>query len=321
MPLVLTTPDRAFLKDASRRVAARDLASETEAFVLEAQIYAAGLSEALRRSLLGFRRFGHASGAILIRGVPLGDVPPTPQRAEAAANLTREAAAAMSVLVACLGEQYGFRPEYGGRIVQHLLPVRGFETQQISVGSMVDLAMHTELAFSPLRPDYVALLCVREDHERVAGTTLGALHAMLPLVDAPTVELLRQPRFRTKVDVSFRLADHLAEDPWIDPIRIVDGPCLRVDFGETEGKDAAARAALARLARVAARTQVVVRLKPGDLLIVDNHRAVHGRTPFVPRYDGADRWLLRALATKDLRRSAGARPSDGRIVEPDYVAG
>jgi hypothetical protein len=36
-------------------------------------------------------------------------------------------------------------------------------------------------------------------------------------------------------------------------------------------------------------------LRTGDLLVIDNYRAVHGRTPFVPRYDGTGRWLKRSL--------------------------
>jgi hypothetical protein len=46
-------------------------------------------------------------------------------------------------------------------------------------------------------------------------------------------------------------------------------------------------------------TQQVV-LAAGDILVIDNHRAVHGRTPFAPRYDGTDRWLKRALVVQSL---------------------
>jgi alpha-ketoglutarate-dependent taurine dioxygenase len=41
-------------------------------------------------------------------------------------------------------------------------------------------------------------------------------------------------------------------------------------------------------------------LQAGDVLVIDNERAVHGRTPFVPRYDGTDRWLKRALVVTSL---------------------
>jgi L-asparagine oxygenase len=320
----LSAVDQEVLTEASLAVGRYDVAAETEEFVLEAQIQAARLSEQLRRALFIFRRFGDASGGLLLRGLPLGTVPPTPVRPGALGTTGTRGAAAMSVLLACLGDQYGFRPELGGRIVQDILPVRGFETQQISLGSTVDLECHVETAFSIFRSDYVALLCLREDRERQAGTTLSSIDAMLPLLDAATVDVLREPRFRTKIDVSFRIGDGLADASWVDPISVLSGPSarphLRVDFAETEGKDATAQEALEALQEVAAHTQIVVRLETGDLLVVDNNRALHGRTPFVPRYDGTDRWLLRSFVTKDLQRSEGVRSGDTRIVELDYTA-
>ena len=85
-----------------------------------------------------------------------------------------------------------------------------------------------------------------------------------------------------------------------------------------EGVDEPARRALSEMRTAATQARSAVFHEPGDLLIVDNHRALHGRKPFAPRYDGADRWLLRSFVTKDLRPSEAWRPSDGRIVEPEY---
>ena len=319
--VTLSRDDRAVLARASEAVATHGLAAAEE-YVLEAQIQAARLSDDLRRRLQQFRRFGDRGGALLVRGVPLGEVPLTPARVALTEGPPAVAAAAMSILLAGLGEQYGFRPELGGRIIQDIVPVQGFETQQISLGSTVDLDRHTEMAFSDLRSDYVALLCLREDHDRQAATTISSIDSMLPLLDEATIGILGDPRFRTKVDKSFLIGDDLSEDVWVDPIRVLSGPVsrphLRVDFAETEAKDEAAAAALTALSHAAEQAQIVVRLTPGDLLVVDNHRALHGRTLFRPRYDGADRWLLRSFITKDLRASEVFRDGDSRVVEPDY---
>jgi L-asparagine oxygenase len=53
-------------------------------------------------------------------------------------------------------------------------------------------------------------------------------------------------------------------------------------------------------------------LSPGEMVIVENHVAAHGRTAFQPRYDGADRWLrrcysLRAVPRWAIEMSEGAR--------------
>ncbi|MGL4304896.1 MAG: TauD/TfdA family dioxygenase [Mycobacteriaceae bacterium] len=41
-------------------------------------------------------------------------------------------------------------------------------------------------------------------------------------------------------------------------------------------------------------------LEPGDMIIIDNHIAAHGRTHFFPYYDGKDRWLRRVFASKSI---------------------
>ena len=40
---------------------------------------------------------------------------------------------------------------------------------------------------------------------------------------------------------------------------------------------------------------IVIELDKGDLVIIDNHHIVHGRTAYSPRFDGTDRWLQRVL--------------------------
>lgn len=42
---------------------------------------------------------------------------------------------------------------------------------------------------------------------------------------------------------------------------------------------------------------------PGEILFLDNCRAVYGRKSFRARFDGTDRWLKRLNVTRDLRKS------------------
>jgi L-asparagine oxygenase len=59
-------------------------------------------------------------------------------------------------------------------------------------------------------------------------------------------------------------------------------------------------------------------LQPGQILFIDNRRAVHGRSPFFPKYDGKDRFLIRSFATLDYEKSAYARPNASRMVSAIY---
>jgi L-asparagine oxygenase len=321
----LTHEDRDAIIDATDAIQAYDPITEAEQFATEAQIRAALLSEPVRRALLHFRRHGSPIGGLLIRDVPTGPIPETPSRADQGVGIGLQAAAAMSMIAGALGDQYGFRAELGGNIIQDVLPVAGAEKTQRSVSSDVRLKDHVEMAFADHRSDYVGLLCVRPDHERVAGTTLSSVERLLPQLDITTVQTLREPRYKTTVDESFLIGGGFGHPIWIGPIAVltdsIERPRLRADFAETEGTDSDAQEALERLRDAVAAAAVTILLEEGDLLLIDNHRAFHGRTSFRARGDGLDRWLLRTFVTKDLSRSEAVRPSDGRIVDTDYSAG
>ena len=72
-----------------------------------------------------------------------------------------------------------------------------------------------------------------------------------------------------------------------------DDPLMAYDRELMEPQDAAGKRALAALSQALDEVAEAIRLRPGDLLIVDNYPTTHARTPFRPRWDGRDRWLHR----------------------------
>jgi L-asparagine oxygenase len=52
--------------------------------------------------------------------------------------------------------------------------------------------------------------------------------------------------------------------------------------------------------------------------VVDNDLAVHGRTPFKPRFDGTDRWLQRTFVVADHTAADGSR--EGRVITTRFIA-
>jgi len=59
-------------------------------------------------------------------------------------------------------------------------------------------------------------------------------------------------------------------------------------------------------------------LKPGEIILIDNRHAVHGRSSFYPKYDGRDRFLIRCFSVFDYNYTAYARYNDSRIVSAIY---
>jgi L-asparagine oxygenase len=215
-------------------------------------------------------------------------------------NLLHEAVAALISESVDLGYIVAYKQEQGGRLIQHIFPKKEHESEQISGSSKTKLALHTETAFHPYRPDYVVLLCLRGDP--AAGTTYANVNDVVARLQPVTVETLLKPKFVTSVDKSFRTGgeeDQQVVLPVLTKTR--DGKFTMVyDEDLMTGVDASADDALRRLEEAIEESVREVVLKAGDVLIIDNNTSVHGRYPFTPRYDGTDRWLLRALVRKEL---------------------
>lgn len=323
--LTLTAEEHDAFRALATDLVDHDPVSQTDDFVLAAQLAAANLPERVRRVAARFRRDGSPSGGLLIRNLPVEPLPPTPDHADYGLGITLPAARVFSLASALFGDQFGFQPELAGHIIQDILPVSGFEDTQQSISSRALLELHCETVFTDNRADYIGLLCLRPDPERIAGTVLASTAMLLPLLDRRTLAVLSEPRFSTTVDGSFLRGSGLDHPIVVGPIKVLDGspqrPRIRCDFAETKGLDSEAQAALDLLYRVACDAILEVRLEAGDLLLIDNHDAFHGRTSFNRHGDGTDRWLLRTFISKDLSRSRVHRPGDRRIVDTDYAAG
>lgn len=269
------------------------------------------LPTALRTALRNFSADSGQAGVLQIHGLPVGSLPPTPTRQE---SVERRATVPASALVLCamaLGEVVGFEGEKSGALVQNVVPVPGAERSQSNAGS-VNLEMHTENAFHPHRPDFVALYCLRQDSDGEAGLRIASLRRAIGLLSAEQREILAEPRFRTDPPPSFNGSGSTVAHGAISGA--YEDPDAQVDFHATTPLDASAGRAMAALREALEAVVDTVYFAPGDLAIVDNRVALHGRTPFTPRYDGQDRWLHRAFIHTDARRSRARRTGGGHVV-------
>jgi L-asparagine oxygenase len=289
---------------------------DDEAFVKVARDVARRFPPSLVDAIASFASDPGPAGALLLRGVPTGDVPPTPASPTAPTVKDLRSEQVLLAVARALGEPVGYLPEHGGSIVQNLVPTQADVGRQTSTSSGVDLAFHTETAFHPHGPRYLLLLCLRGDPE--AATTLASIDDLLPALDVATVEELRRHHFRTAVDESFGGTPGLPHGPARPVLGGPDEhPWLCWDEELTTGETAAARAALVELRRVVAERRREVVLADGDLLVVDNRRCVHGRRPFHARFDGTDRWLQRTFVVDSLAPSVGERV--GRIITTTFA--
>ncbi|WP_331769704.1 clavaminate synthase family protein (plasmid) [Embleya sp. NBC_00888] len=272
----------------------------------------------LRRAVRRFRRHSGPHGTLVIGGLPV-DRAALPATPSVPGSVQRRATvpAAVLTMVACgLGEPLAYRAEKSGALVQDVVPVPGQESFHGNAGS-VPLSFHTENGFHPHPPDYVVFLCLRADHDRIAGMRVAGIRQALPLLTPAGRQALFAPEFITTPPPSFG-PDAAASGPDVEPRPVLSGavedPDIRMAQLVTTPLTSRATAALTEFGRACEATARTLRLTPGDLVIIDNRVTVHGRTAFHPRYDGADRWLQRTYVTTDLRRSRDHRPHDGPIL-------
>lgn len=319
----LDAADRTAL-DALARSVLRDHGSSTAPGLLdELPAPASRMPPRLIRELREFR-ISEAASCLVVRGLPVDDdrLGPTPLDWRRPPREPESAVHEVFLVLATahLGDLFGWSTLQDGRLVHDVLPVPAHENDQSGHGT-VELAWHTEDGFHPYRCDYLLLLGLR-NHDAVPTMVSGVDE--VTLTDAQR-EVLGRPRFLIRPDTehlkhartltesrgSPHVVQRMQEEP--EPCAVLfghpDQPYLRIDpaFMSPLPGDPEAAAALDALTGELERNLVEVALDAGDLLVVDNYRAVHGRRAFQARFDGTDRWLKKAVVTRDLRKSRAHR--------------
>ncbi|QFZ24612.1 hypothetical protein EKG83_30670 [Saccharothrix syringae] len=318
----LSSVDAKDVDTLTRNIAA-DYGSSTSPSLLAA---AAGLAQRFPQALveeLREFRLREPTAALVVRGMRVDDAEIGPTPLDWRESPAPERAAALTahevylVLVgSLLGDIFGWSTLQDGRLLHNVVPMPGEQREQSGHGT-VKLEWHTEDGFHPHRCDYLLLLGVR-NHDAVP-TTVASIDSVD--LEPHHREVLAQRRFlirpdnehvnraRVLVAGTDRVHDiqRMKDDP--EPSAVLfghpDAPYLRIDpaFMAARPGDPEAAEALAVLVAALDANLTEVALGAGDLLVVDNYKAVHGRSEFSARYDGTDRWLKKVIVTRDLRRS------------------
>lgn len=274
----------------------------------------ADLPTGLAAAVRVFRSCTPRSGALLVRGLEcLAEDRPTPLVPGSYEEQMSLGAAATLLVATALGEPVSFRGEKSGALVHNVVPVPGREAEQSNAGSATALKMHVENAFHEHRPDHIVLACVRSDPTGHAGLRVSSIGNAIGDLPEEAVAALRRCQYLTERPPSFgggRPVEHavLSGDP--------HDPNVCVDFAATSAApDVPEVTEPLRLLEEAIEAHTeTLRLSVGDLAVVDNRVALHGRTSFRPRFDGTDRWLHRVYVSLDARRTRGARLGDSFVI-------
>ena len=304
---------------------------ENPEFLARASLLAHDLPTAMKEPLLSFRLF-EDDGICLISGFHVDDraIGPTPShwRNRQELTATRREDFYLALCSHLLGDAVAWATEQGGHLVHEVFPIKGNAGGQLGT-STDQLFWHTEDAFHPERMDYVCLLCLR--NQDAIATTYASVDDLD--LDGQTTDELFRPAYPFVPDEGNRADREIAasetnlvadlirrsharvkqmfETP--DRVQTLFGdrsdPYIRIhphyiaDFSD----DAISSRAFETLkGQINANLKDII-LAPGDLLIMDNFKCVHGRREIPGRYDGTDRWLKRGFVVRDLRKTRELR--------------
>ncbi|MGA8164964.1 MAG: TauD/TfdA family dioxygenase [Waddliaceae bacterium] len=217
-----------------------------------------------------------------------------------------------------LGEPFNYIQEESGNLYRNIRPQVANVDEQTSDSSRSILELHTETAFHPLKPDFLMLYCLRTDRDGQAYTLLSDLSKVLNELDEETILELQKPQFKAGIDFSFGNIHGDKYPEKAEPILYKEAEEWRVTYEHLMiASTSRGEKAIEQMTEAVKKVQEKVLLQPGELLIVDNKRAIHGRTSFHMYGDGYDRWLQRTYVSID-KQFLDSIPNQGRIITKQF---
>jgi len=286
--------------------------------LIEAKLAAAGAT-----TLADVAAHAWSSPALHLRKVFVpGSLPETPlgfTPVPHCAGTTIAMVTAISALAALSSATISYGSENDGHLFVNLVVIPG--EGDIPQKSTRGMQGHTDGVSFPLRgytdpddpriapsPDFVGLCCLRNPDS--VPTTVMPLAAVLEEMPPHLIEELRKPQYvigsqRTFEDGMLKiLGDELTLDEAQLLFKVDNADWIRFSHRTTDpvDKDSAAQEAMDAFQKACRACVQDIALSPGDIVLVNNRIALHGRSPVGTAHGGETRWLLRTygLDTADV---------------------
>lgn len=288
---------------------------DVETFYLEVQQrFRTILPLEMQRTLVRFQLDPTAPGALYIpTGLRDPVLPATPSDGGRAWDKTTFVSEGLGIGFGHFsGQPFGYPDEKQGELFHNIVPVRGKEETASNASSKRDFALHVDNAAVRPCPHGFVLSGVRGDPRGDAVTYIVDARALVAQLDKDTVTTLRAPLFNIPTPES-----HGPERRrWAGPQPALSGPPslpeIWMDLNNMQAITAPAAQALDAVRDAVTLPGVAegVCLTPGDVLLINNRKVLHGRRPFDAQYGGEDRWVQRVYFHPDLWpwRQPGASP-------------
>lgn len=198
-------------------------------------------------------------------------------------------------------------------VLHAVCPVRAAVGEVSSHGFDTALPCHTDYADRPIdvaaagqSPAASALIFAIERAELAIPMECVPVRRLLETLTPEQIRIGTRAEFAVRAPAIF----HGGQATHTRCLFLPDGRC-RLNLGRMTGLTARAARLLNDLRAILADGALMTRIpvRRGDVVVIDNHRAIHRRAAFTPRWDGTDRYFIRVSAVSDPASGIAADPS------------
>lgn len=279
--------------------------NKIEGFIEIAKNISLRLPSRIKCELEKFTKSGHEYGALLIRNLPNDTFVITPKDNKEHIGETTILARIQALFNEYMGHMVSYEAEGDGYLFQDMVPNKELINTQTSLGSNVELELHTEQAFSDYRPDYLSLACIKGNKH--AYTFFLHVNQIIEQMTDEEIRYLEKKKWKIGVDMSFALngCDFAARGPL--SILKYNGQHYDLVFDQDllMGMSITSSKMIGEIVDIYYKCRNGYVLQPGEILMLDNNKVVHGRSPFQPNFDGNDRLIVRSFIMNDLKKIEG----------------
>ena len=251
---------------------------------------------------------------LLIENLPIDPhLPPCPTNGVRPAGKSWQSESALLQVANAAGlRPFGYVEENNSALIHQITPAAG-HGREVSSAGVAALGFHSDLAIlrAPYRPHFLFLAGLRNEASTPTliaelDDAVAALHQRGPSL----VETLREPRFRLESPPLLQLwgGKSLRSEP--RPL-IAPGPLGRdviaANLNSALATDPEAQVALLAFQEVLPEVTRPIVISPGEALLFNNERCLHGR----PAIQRGQRWLQRLYcrdSLRELRQATGSGP-------------
>lgn len=316
--IILTEEEKKIFIELSKPLIDISPSKEIDLYLSLAKYASSKIPIRIKKILYEFRRKGTENGTLLFKNIPFDKNIKTPDNNSFHIGENTILSRIQAIINEYIGEMVGYESEGYGRLFQDMVPNKNLSNSQTSLGSKVELELHTEQAFSELRPDFLSLACLKGDSS--AKTYYFHIDQIVRQMTNDEIDYLKKERWMIGVDESFVMNG--CSSNLRGPLSIFteknDNYQLVFDQDLMIGNTDEATILLNKIIDLYYLYRKEVILNSGEILLLDNKKVVHGRSVFSPKFDGNDRFIIRSFVIKHLDKILNKTSKNKRTISSKF---